>query len=174
MLPKLNDIEIDRIHGKQGSGRKSGRSNVEVDMNPMVDLAFLLLTFFMLATTFIKPQSMEIVVPAKPKLEDVEKETPIKESKTLNIVLLESKLAWYRGLTDPEPTMVQYDEKLLLQLVETAMKETVGLVILIKPLDESRYENLVQVLDVMAISGVSRYALDRPSEFDISLSEWKE
>jgi biopolymer transport protein ExbD len=171
MLPSLKDIEVDRIHGPANDNDAREKRKVSVDMNPMVDLAFLLLTFFMLATTFIKPQAMELLVPAKPKQEDVEKETPVKESKTLNLVLLESKMAWYRGISDPDPVMISFDEEKMAELVKKAMAETEGLVVLIKPLDESTYEHLVQVLDVMAVAGIDRYALDRPSEFDKTLSE---
>jgi biopolymer transport protein ExbD len=56
----------------QGGGDKKGKvrskkASTKIDMTPMVDLAFLLLTFFMLATTFSKPQTMEITMPEKPK-----------------------------------------------------------------------------------------------------------
>ncbi len=173
MLPSLKDIEVDRIHSAATGSETREKRKVSVDMNPMVDLAFLLLTFFMLATTFIKPQAMELLVPAKPKMDDVEKETPIKESKTLHLILLESRLAWYKGITDPEPVMMPFDDKKMTSLVVKIMAETEGLVVLIKPLDESTYEHLVQVLDVMTVTGIDRYALDTPSEFDKSLGEFE-
>lgn len=57
--------------GKQQDGKvRSKKSSTKIDMTPMVDLAFLLLTFFMFATTFNKPQTMEITLPEKPKTED--------------------------------------------------------------------------------------------------------
>jgi biopolymer transport protein ExbD len=76
MLPNLEDIDVDKIHGRDDNARKNAKREVDVDMNPMVDLAFLLLTFFMLATTFSKPQAMEILVPAKAKDTEEIKETP--------------------------------------------------------------------------------------------------
>jgi biopolymer transport protein ExbD len=62
--------------GGGGGGHKKGgkvrakKASTKIDMTPMVDLAFLLLTFFMLTTTFNKPQTMEITMPEKPKPED--------------------------------------------------------------------------------------------------------
>src|SRR3954463_9244259 len=49
-------------------GRKKARLGVRMDMTPMVDVAFLLLTFFMLATTLLTPQVMEISLPPDSKI----------------------------------------------------------------------------------------------------------
>jgi len=52
-------------HGKGGK-KRAKKQSTRVDMTPMVDLAFLLLTFFVLTATFNKNKSMEITFPAKP------------------------------------------------------------------------------------------------------------
>lgn len=167
MLPPIDEIEIERIHGRGERSRKARKRDVDVDMNPMVDLAFLLLTFFMLATTFIKPQAMELMVPAKPKADDIEKEMPVKESKTLSLVLYESKVVWYRGITNPDADSIYYEDRALYTLLDRENKKTDGLVVLIKPLPESNFENLVRVLDALNIVGVERYALAEPSGYDL-------
>jgi biopolymer transport protein ExbD len=169
MLPGLEEIEVERLHGRDDSARKATRREINVDMNPMVDLAFLLLTFFMLATTFSKPQAMELLVPAKAKETDAVKETPVKESKTLSLVLLEEEIVWYRGITDPEVNRIPYQEKRVLEILLEANSNTDGLVVLIKPLPSNEYEDLVLVLDVLRESGLQRYSLIEPSEFDIEL-----
>lgn len=174
MLPNLEEIEIDRIHGREDPERKVTKREINVDMNPMVDLAFLLLTFFMLATTFSKPQAMELLVPAKAKETDEEKETPVKESKTLSLVLLEEEMIWYRGITDPSIQRIPYDEKKLLSVLQKADSETDGLVVLIKPLESNEYEDLVMVLDVLGYSGLERYSLVEPSEFDLKYQDGEE
>jgi biopolymer transport protein ExbD len=165
MLPSLDDIEVERIHAPQLRREK----RVQVDMNPMVDLAFLLLTFFMLATTFIKPQALELLLPAKPKTEDAAQETPVKESKTLHLVLFENHFAWYRGLRDPKPTYLPYQDDHLYTLLSAQNRAIDGLVVLVKPTVTARYENLVQVLDALAATRIERYALDKLGEYDQTL-----
>lgn len=169
MLPSLEEIEVERLHGRDDGERKATKREVNVDMNPMVDLAFLLLTFFMLATTFSKPQAMELLVPAKAKETDAIKETPVKESKTLSLVLLEEEMVWYRGITDPETNRIPYESAGLMKILREADANTDGLVVLIKPLDSNEYEDLVLVLDVLAESGLKRYSLVKATEFDQGL-----
>ncbi len=169
MLPPIDEIEVDRIHGTNETPRKADKREVNVDMNPMVDLAFLLLTFFMLATTFSNPQVMELLVPAKPDADDVQQETPVKESRTLSLVLFPDKIIWYRGITEPETFKMKYNDSDIISFLRGVNKETDGLVVLIKPHPDSNYENLVAVLDALNNSAVQRYALDEPSEFDMNL-----
>lgn len=166
MLPNLDDIEVEKINVRQ-SDNKTDKRALNVDMNPMVDLAFLLLTFFMLATTFSKPQAMELLIPAKPKDELAEKEMAVKESKTLNLALQKDQLQWYKGITDPTAQKIEYDE--LEQLLLSVNSNIEGLVVLIKPLESSRYANLVDVLDALNYTNIQRYAISDLSDFDLSL-----
>ncbi len=171
MLPSLDEIDVDKIHGRDDDARKRLKREVDVDMNPMVDLAFLLLTFFMLATTFSKPQAMEILVPAKAKDTAEIKETPVKESKTMSLVLKENEIVWYRGITEPETFEIAYQESEILKILAEANANTTDLVVLIKPLPSNVYADLVLVLDVLSYSGVERYSLIEPSEFDLEMEE---
>ena len=81
-------------------GRKKGRSkksSTRVDFTPMVDLGFLLITFFMLATTLNKPQTMEIALPSKDKLSE-EDQTKVKASRAITILLgKDNKVFYYEG-----------------------------------------------------------------------------
>jgi biopolymer transport protein ExbD len=82
---------------------RAKKSSTHIDMTPMVDLAFLLLTFFMLTTTFSKPKTMEINMPVKDK---PEVETKINNAVT---VLLGDKdrIFWYFGEFKPEETQLE-------------------------------------------------------------------
>lgn len=75
----------------------------------MVDLAFLLITFFMLTTTLSKPQTMEINMPEKDNVTDP---TKVKESTALTVILTENdKMYYYFGITDPVVEMTDFDPK---------------------------------------------------------------
>jgi len=145
---------------EQKRDARERRENIEMDMNPMVDLAFLLLTFFMLTTTFAQPQAMELVMPAKPKANDPVQEQPVKESKALTLVLdTLDKIVWYQGITNAEPQITNYTPNGIRKLVKEKLAEVPGLVILIKPDDDSRYLNLVDILDEMNTVNAPRYTL---------------
>lgn len=170
MIPPIEEIEVDRIHATIKGSRKASRRDIDVDMNPMVDLAFLLLTFFMLATTFSKPQALELLVPAKPNPDDPVQETPVKESKTLSLVICDDKLVYYRGITDPVKLETSLSTGDLMGVLRSAKTDTEGLVVLVKPLPEARFESIVAVLDALRNADVERYALDQPNAFDLESS----
>lgn len=174
MLPNLDEIEVGKVHRADDKEKKASKREVNVDMNPMVDLAFLLLTFFMLATTFNKPQAMELVVPAKPKESDVEKETPVKESKTYSLVMLEDKAFWYRGITDPSTEEIPLEQDRIEAVLRAAQESTEGMIVLIKPLETADYEDLVMVFDALNNVKAQRYALSEPGEFDLNLQDGEE
>lgn len=97
--------EIVQDEGHKGKGkRKAKKHGTHIDMTPMVDLACLLLTFFMLTTAFNKPKVMEIILPEKPK--ENEKPPELDKDRALNILLVENdKVLWYVGLADPNKTL---------------------------------------------------------------------
>lgn len=148
-----------------GGGKKV---STRVDMTPMVDLAFLLVTFFMLTTTFNKPQTMELNMPDKSdKPEDKQK---IAESRTTTLVLAENdKVYYYSGIENPQVNLTNFSEtglrKVLLQKVKT-IKDPI---VVIKAKKEAKYKNVVDVIDEMAITGVKIYALVKITPEDLEL-----
>jgi len=86
----------------QGKGKKkrARKHGTHIDMTPMVDLACLLLTFFMLTTAFNKPKVMQIILPEKQNKD--EKPPEINEKRALTIILTgDDKILWYNGMADP-------------------------------------------------------------------------
>jgi biopolymer transport protein ExbD len=93
-------------------GKKKGRTkkmSTRVDFTPMVDLGFLLITFFMLATTLSKPQTMEVALPSKEKVSEAD-QTKIKASRAVTILLGKgNKVYYYEGTreNDIDPVLVE-------------------------------------------------------------------
>lgn len=142
---------------KKGGKVRSKKASTKIDMTPMVDLAFLLLTFFMLATTFNKPQVMEINMPEKPKEED--KIPEVNEKKVLNLALGENdKIYYYVGITQPDIKETNYSAEGVRKVLRE-MKSIKGLIVLIKPMEKAKYKNVVDIFDEMSIGAVPRYAL---------------
>lgn len=94
--------------GGHGKGKKRAKKHsAHVDMTPMVDLGFLLLTFFVLTTQFSKPKTMEINMPVKPK--DTLNTTKIDDETALTLLLTEKtdKIFYYYGKFKPETSIMK-------------------------------------------------------------------
>jgi len=169
--------ELNTGDGGGGKDKKvrSKKQNSKVDLTAMVDLAFLLITFFMLTTTLSKPQSMNLGLPDK---QDDPSEKPIKvdENRTMTILLGDNdKLVRFVGLlatpvAGGTPKDFTYGkEGIRAELISrkasvlaysTAKgKPKNGMIVIIKPSKKSNYRNLVDILDEMAIVDVPTYAI---------------
>ena len=156
-----------------GGGSKDGKVRVKkastkIDMTPMVDLAFLLLTFFILTTTLNKPQTMELTMPEKPKKED--KQPEVNEKKVVTVILgAADKVYWYVGITDPEIKKTDFSAEGIRKVLIEKNKEIPGMIILIKPGKDSRYKNMVDILDEMNITDMKRFAMVKITPVDEEL-----
>lgn len=170
-MGKTVNIDFEGLEGleeeKNGKQDESPSSSHEgFDMTPMTDLAFLLLTFFMITTTFARPQIMEVIMPE----ESDEEATTIKESQTLHIVLADDDdIFWYTGISDPEVKQTSYTSSGIRQLLLQKREQVENLNVLIKPTEKSRYKNLVDILDEMNITGIQKYAVVDAKEKDVEL-----
>ncbi|MBA3647170.1 MAG: biopolymer transporter ExbD [Chitinophagales bacterium] len=157
-------------HGKKKGGARSKKMSTRIDMTPMVDLAFLLVTFFMLTTTFSKPTAMEVVMPDKKKPQDTS-ETKVRESEAMTVIMdKNNRIYYYFGITNPQVQTSNYSAKGIRQALldkdaevrqEQAHvgRDQNGVVVLIKPTNQARYQNLVDILDEMKIAHIKRYAI---------------
>jgi biopolymer transport protein ExbD len=155
----MAEIAQDGGGGKEKGGKiRAKKSSTRIDMTPMVDLAFLLLTFFILTTTLQKPQTMEITLPEKPKEDD--KPPEVNEKKVLTLVLgAENKVYWYVGITDPKVEVTDFSDKGIRKILLKKNQEIHEMIVLIKAMDDSKYRNYVDILDEMNISNIKRFAI---------------
>jgi len=85
----------------KGGGRgKQKKKNIHLDFTPMVDMNMLLITFFMMCTSLIKPQTMEISMPSKDKVPE-EEQTKVHDSRAITLILDgDDKIYYYLGEAD--------------------------------------------------------------------------
>lgn len=135
--------------GKKGKKPKQKKHGTRVDLTPMVDLGFLLITFFMLTTSMLKPQTMEISVPSKDKVQE-EEQNKVKASQAITILMgKEDKLYYYFGTqengVDPELVPTNYSSegirKMLFQKNFDVNKAVAELKKDQKKMDEVAYKN---------------------------------
>lgn len=147
--------EISETGSRSGHGKvRMAKKSTKIDMTPMVDLAFLLLTFFILTSTFNDSTILELPMPDK---NDTQSE--LNEKNVLNLAVAEDgRLYWWRGL-DGEVQRTDYSRKGLRQLLLGQGRANEKLMVLIKPADNSKYENIINVLDEITITNTQRYAI---------------
>lgn len=156
------------ITSKKGRVRKAAP---KVDLTAMVDLAFLLITFFMLTTSLNKPHSLDVAVPDNTNMIIAE----IDERRLLSLVIQEGQLIWYHGdVSKPlqKPASIDLNNTTLRDLLlnmRDKIKGTTGdkdMIVLIKPSKEARAIDIIQVLDEMKISNIKRYMLSKATTQD--------
>ena len=157
--------------GKKGSKKvRSKKLNSKVDLTAMVDLAFLLITFFMLTTSLSKPQSMDLSLPDKDEDPLKNKDVKVDENRTMTVLLGDNnQMKYYMGILNAPmaPKDITYGKagirQELLKRKKTVLEYTgtkdKGLIVIIKPSKKSNYRNLVDILDEMAIVDVPTYAI---------------
>ena len=153
---------------RKGSSR---RAIPRVDLTAMVDLAFLLITFFMLTTILTKPKWMPVVMPAPGPPGNVP------ESSTMSICLGKNNQAiWYIGMPEKPltaPKQISYGNDLSKAIYDTELavykKSGKGIFVIIKPAGHSRYDNLVETLDDMHIFKVPTYAIAKITPQDMEM-----
>ena len=168
--------ELDTSGGghKKGPGVKKGKKlSTRVDLTPMVDLGFLLITFFIFTTTMSQPTALKLFLPDdKVTQEDQNK---AKESGVLTILMgADNHIYYYEGQLKPDGSnflSASYNGENSIRDVILKKKADVrsrsrdaenpykDFVVVIKPGVECNYKNVIDILDEMAINVVKKYAL---------------
>jgi biopolymer transport protein ExbD len=188
--------ELDTSSGgghKKGGVKKAKKLSTRIDLTPMVDLGFLLITFFIFTTTMSKPKTMEINMPFKDENLKKEDQSKVKESTALTILLSkEHRVYYYEGIgsdaTNPPKVEVTnfknpggirqviIDKKAKVEALirSGALGATDKTTVLIKPDVNSTYDDFVNIIDEMSINGIQVYAIVDISPVDkefIALTE---
>ncbi len=180
---------------------KKGRKHVgmpRIDMTPMVDLGFLLLTFFVLTSSFTNPKAMEINMPVAGSPGNW-------PNNTITVLISKSNnLFWYQGELDVNhpPKLEKTDfssngisnvflkhnknanekikmlnkklnthfiDKMKYLLDKTKIKKHLGAKVIIKSSDSARYQNMVDLIDELEIANIGVYAITDMTPFEKEL-----
>ena len=157
----MADIDTSSKNGhKKGRGIKKGKKlSTRVDLTPMVDLGFLLITFFMFTTTMSQPMAMHLNMPDDNNTAPM----PTSQSGALTIWLGKNNhIYYYEGELKPDLSNVHRSNskdigQVILHKKTTA--DTSKLFMTVIPGNQSTYENIIDILDEFAVNGVEKYAL---------------
>jgi biopolymer transport protein ExbD len=157
--------EMDTSSGgghKKGPGvKKSKKLSTRVDLTPMVDLGFLLITFFIFTTTMSQPSAMRLYLPKD--TEKPEEQNKVKASGALTLLLAKADMVYYyEGELAPDASNFKSSSFKDIRKVIIDKKRSTDekdFVVVIKPDNDATYKNTVDILDEMTINDVKRYAM---------------
>jgi len=154
---------------------------IRIDMTPMVDLGFLLITFFVFTTTMSTPKATDLFMPK----DDTTHPQPLPNSLALSLLLDDNnKIYYYNGDFHEaagankiyETNYSTYEG--IGKIIRQKQKEIdasgkfadgrKGLMLLIKPTSGSVYKNVIDALDEAVINDVRKYAIVEPANEEIS------
>jgi biopolymer transport protein ExbD len=153
----MGAVDTPQREPKQKKGgkkkRQKRRIGVKIDMTPMVDIAFLLLIFYMVTTVFSMPQSMELNLPPKPK-ENEPPPLPVAKSRLMEIMVDASgNVFWMhtpKGQPDMElPEYIKMND--FRNFLIGKIQEEPKLVIVLRINPECRYEMMVNIIDELQV-----------------------
>jgi biopolymer transport protein ExbD len=145
------DVAAPREHKKGKKRRKGRRLGTRIDMTPLVDVAFLLLTFFMFTTSMSRPQTMEINLPPDPNVK-----VEVAESSLLNLRVNDKGEIFYSFALDAPKKIERKDLRAFLR--DNAEKNA-KLIVLLKVDRLGKYETMVDLIDELNQDGITRFSI---------------
>ena len=150
------DVSSGTSHKKGPGVKKSKKLSTRVDLTPMVDLGFLLITFFVFTTTMSQATAMKMNEPK----DDKDKEMKVKNSGAMTILLGKgNQIYYYYGQLKPETISEEFKSttfKQIRKLILDMKNKTPidDLMFIIKSDKLSTFNNAIDILDEMTISSV--------------------
>ena len=170
----MSEIQTSTTADKKG--KRLNKKSTRVDLTPMVDLGFLLLTFFVFTTAMTKPTAMNLVTPndKEPNIHN-----DICESCVLTVMLdKDDKIFYYEGMPENNPSVKETSfttdgiRNVLVQKLK-AVKASKGtaddMVLIIKPGEGSAFKNFVDMADEVTINNIKHYFIDEMNSTDKQL-----
>jgi biopolymer transport protein ExbD len=153
---------------KKGPGvKKSKKRSTRVDLTPMVDLGFLLITFFIFTTSMTKPRVMPLIMPKDVPPID---QQPVPKSAVITLLLAKNDQVYYYEGNDPTQ-MKASDFHGIRDVILDKKRRTnpTWFQVIIRPSKDATYQNTVNALDEMTIDDVHHYAMVdiTPGEYSI-------
>ena len=151
----------ERRSGKKkgfSASRKKRRLGIRIDMTPMVDVAFLLLIFFMVTTVFRTPKALEINLPPK----DIKQDVGI--SKTFQIrVIADGRLYWKDGASTAPWTRASVTD---LKNVLAPYRGNGDKIIVVNIDRDADFDNMVNMLDELHAAKLTRFSINPLTDKD--------
>lgn len=170
----MASIEND-IPEKRSRQNRMSKKNTRVDLTPMVDLGFLLITFFVFTTQLSLPTAMSLNMP-------YDKEKPgdlICASCVITLYLqADNTVQYFEGMPESNPLVKQSAfssdgiRNVIIQKkkeVQKARGTSDDFVLIIKSADKSTFQNFVDILDEVTINRVKHYYIDEVNDMDRKL-----
>jgi biopolymer transport protein ExbD len=148
--------------GKTGLRRPRTRLGIRIDMTPMVDVAFLLLIFFMVTTVFRQPLAMEINMP------EPGAEVKVPESNVMTVYIDRNDSLYYKLGTE-EVLPIGWDD--LDSTFRAYADANPNLIILVKIDRQARYNDMVEMMDTLEAAHMERFSLVPMDEEDAQMLE---
>jgi biopolymer transport protein ExbD len=164
----MAELDVSAGGHKKGRGvRKGKKLSTRVDLTPMVDLGFLLITFFIFTTTMTRPTALHLNLPKDVPDEDRQL---VKQSAVITLLLgARDKVFYYEG-DDPTKMKESDFRGIRTVLLDKKMRsDTAFFQVILKPSKDASYRNAVSILDEMKIDAIHHYALVDidPSEYTL-------
>jgi biopolymer transport protein ExbD len=145
------DVAAPREHKGKKKHKKGRRLGTRIDMTPLVDVAFLLLTFFMFTTSMSRPQTMEINLPP-----DKDVKVEVAESNLLTLRVNEKgDIFWSTGIESPK----RIDRKDLRAFLKDKAIQNPKLIVLVKIDRAGKYNMMVDTIDELNMANVTRFSI---------------